>query len=139
MHKGLFHFTTKKMKLRKELECIIATESSKTQTKIQKQRLEIIVIHYHYGRLVSILHSALAICNAPLVFSHLLQSTEHSLGLCPQARTSPTHTSNTSQRISNFPVEERRNNRIAFCQNHMKRTVICNAEDASDASAEDEE
>jgi len=42
----------------------------------------------------------------------------HSLGLCPQARTSPTHTSNTSQRISNFPLEERRNNRIAFCQNH---------------------
>jgi hypothetical protein len=50
---------------------------------------------------------------------------EHSLGVCPQARTSPTHTSNTSQRISNFPLEERRNNRIAFCQNHMKRTPIC--------------
>jgi hypothetical protein len=73
------------MKLRTEIECIIATESSKTHTKIQKQRLEMIVIHYHYGRLVSILHSALAICNAPLVFSHLLLSTEHSLGLCPQA------------------------------------------------------
>ncbi len=54
----------------------------------------------------------------------LPRSTEHSLGVCPQARTSPTHTSNTSQRISNFPLEERRNNRIAFCQNHMKRTAI---------------
>jgi hypothetical protein len=84
------------MKLRTEIECIIATESSKTHTKIQKQRLEIIVIHYHYGRLVSILHSALAICNAPLVFSHLLLSTEHTplvfvprhapLPLTPQTR-----------------------------------------------------
>jgi hypothetical protein len=43
----------------------------------------------------------------------------------PRQDTSPTHTSNTSQRISNFPLEERRNNRIAFCQNHMKRTAIC--------------
>ncbi len=93
--------------------------------KNSEQRSGIIVIHYHYGRLVSILHSALAISNAPLVFSHGLPSTEHSLGVCPQARTSPTHTSNTFQRISNFPLEERRNNRIAFCQNHMKRTVIC--------------
>jgi hypothetical protein len=113
------------MESRTELECIIATESTKTPTKIQKQRLGIIVIHYHYARLVSILHSALAISNAPLVFSHGLLSTEHSLSVCPQGRTSPTHTSNTSQRISNFPLEERRNNRIAFCQNHMKRTSIC--------------
>jgi len=78
-----FILPPKKMKLKTELECIIATESSKTPTKIQKQRLEIIVIHYHYGRLVSILHSALVICNAPLVFSHLLLSTEHSLDVCP--------------------------------------------------------
>jgi hypothetical protein len=125
VHKALFPFTTKKMKWRTELECIIPTKSTKTPTKIQKQRSGIIVIHYHYGRLVSILHSALAISNAPLVFSHGLPSTEHSLGVCPQAHTFPTHTSNTSQRISNFPLEERRNNRIAFYQNHMKRTVIC--------------
>jgi hypothetical protein len=83
VHKALFHFTTKKMESRTKLECIIATESTKTPTKIQKQRLGIIVIHYHYARLVSILHSALAISNAPLVFSHGLLSTEHSLGVCP--------------------------------------------------------
>jgi hypothetical protein len=81
------------MKLRTELECIIATESTKTPSKIQKQRLGIIVIHYHYGRLVSILHSALAISNAPLVFSHDPQSTplvfvpRHApLPLTPQTR-----------------------------------------------------
>jgi len=44
---------------------------------------------------------------------------------CLSPGTSPTHTSNTSQRISNFPLEERRNNWIAFCQNHMKRISIC--------------
>jgi hypothetical protein len=98
------------MESRTELECIITTKSTKTPTKIQKQRLGIIVIHYHYVRLVSILHSALAISNAPLVFSHGLLSTEHSLGVCPQACTSPTHTSNTFQCISNNPLEERRNN-----------------------------
>ncbi len=68
-----------------------------THTKIQKQRLEIIVIHYHYGRLVSILHSALAICNAPLVFSHLLLSTEHSLGfLSPGTHLSHSHLKHVS-------------------------------------------